>query len=152
VLETSSNTKFFFDTKADREILYPKMSLSQKKGAIWMLLSLSEDDHLPYGAPARLARTFSVHKSTIERSRDRACHARATGLCNSPEICSLLKGDENALKYPIPMLQEAIRDIPIENRSTQRQLAFSLVCLIVLSVESHSFICFVSLLIQIWFG
>jgi hypothetical protein len=45
---------------------------------------------------------------------------------NSPETISLHVGNQYALKYPSPMLLEAIKEVPMENRETQRKLAFSL--------------------------
>jgi hypothetical protein len=94
---------------AARETVYPKMTLSQKKGAIWTLLALSENDSPPYGELTRVARTFSVHRITIKRLWERALVSRLTGLCNSPEMVSLRLGNQNAPKYPGPMLLEAIK-------------------------------------------
>lgn len=97
----------------------------EREEVIRYLLAGSKGGVLQHGAFKEAAEKFGCYWETIKRLWMRYETQRKAGVA-SPKIGNLRKGNSGQKGIPIEELRERLRDIPLNDRTTQRRLAAAL--------------------------
>ncbi|CAB1119370.1 unnamed protein product [Ectocarpus sp. CCAP 1310/34] len=98
---------------------------SEKEEVIRHLLTGSKNGVLPYGAFKAAAEKFGCHWETNKRLWRRYDTQHKAGV-SSPQLANRRNGNSGRKGVPIEELRERLRDIPLNDRTTQRRLAAAL--------------------------
>ncbi|CAN0383563.1 unnamed protein product, partial [Pylaiella littoralis] len=98
---------------------------SEKEEVNRHLLTCSKNGVLPYGAFKAAAEKFGCHWETIKKLWRRYDTQHKAGV-SSPQLANRRNGNSGRKGIPIEELRERLRDIPLNNRTTQRRLAAAL--------------------------
>ena len=91
---------------------YKEMSLEQRKRALGLLLSQSNDGVLPWGSLTIVTDEIGVAHSTISRLWRQARGAHKGSLIITPEIASQNNSCANVLKYSHAQFHQSLKEIP----------------------------------------
>ena len=97
----------------------------EKAAVIWHLLAGSKDGVLKRGAYKAAAEEFGCEWQSIKRLRRKYNEQHQAGVAH-PQLANGRKGKSGRKGIPIEELRARLRDIPLNDRTTQRRLAAAL--------------------------
>ena len=109
---------------------YKELTEKQKRAVLGACLLEAQNGEIRHGGFTKIARKLGVSARAVGRLWSNAKSTRATGIIQSPDVCSKKKSNEAYRKpklvYDREQMKQEILAIPLWKRSTVRNLAHEL--------------------------